>query len=216
MQGDFVDTSPGATADGNFECGEDVIIGIPPAGEVVSAPVAGPRRRRWPYIATIAVLGAGVLLLGAGYAYTINSAQQWRITSEKTSRDLSSMTAERDSLNQKNQTLTSQVSDKTSKLDDATNQLNSANDRIRSLANEKAQVGDTAALLAELVATSQKVSGEMATCIHEHQNYETYLGGPRPYDQVSVESRLRSLNSACAVAYNDSNNLTRAIQGQNK
>jgi len=215
MQGDLVDTSAGTAADGNFEGWEDVNFGLPPAGEV-PAPAMASRIRRWPYIATIAVLGAGVLLLGAGYAYTTNSAQQWRITSEKTSRDLSSMKTDRDSLAQQNQTLTSQVSDTTSKLNDATNQLNSANDRIRSLANEKAQVGDTAAMLAELVATSQKVSGEMATCIHEHQNYETYLGGPRPYDQVSVQSRLQSLNSACAVAYNDSNNLTRTIQGQSK
>ena len=206
-----MDTSP--EAGGNFEVWDDVIGGLPVAGEVAPAQTAVRRTRRWPYIATIVVLGAGLLALGAGYAYSINSAEQWRTTSEKTSRDLASMTADRDSLAQKNQTLTSQVGDTTSKLNDTTSQLNSANDRIRSLANEKAQVGDSAAMLVELVATSQKVSGEMATCIHEHQNYETYLDGPRPYDQVSVQSRLQSLNSVCAVAYKDSDSLTRTIQG---
>jgi septal ring factor EnvC (AmiA/AmiB activator) len=159
------------------------------------------------------VLAAGLLALGAGYVYSTNSAEQWRTAAEKTSRDLSSMTADRDSLSQKNQTLTSQLSDATGKLDDTTAQLNTANDRIRSLANEKAQVGDSAAMLAELVATSQKVSGEMASCIHEHQSYETYLDGPRPYDQASVTSLLKSLNSVCTVAYNDSTSLTQNIQG---
>jgi len=209
-----VDTSP--DAGGNFEAGDDVIGGLPAAGEVEPAQTAARRTRRWPYIATIVVLAAGLLALGAGYAYSTNSAEQWRTTSEKTSRDLASMTADRDSLTQKNTTLTSQLGDTTNKLGDTTTQLNTANDRIRSLANEKAQVGDNVAMLAQLVAASQTVSGEMATCIHEHQNYETYLDGPRPYDQVSVQSRLQSLNSVCAVAYKDSDSLTRTIQGLSK
>ncbi|WP_427175234.1 hypothetical protein [Arthrobacter sp. 92] len=216
-----MDTSP--EAGGNFEALDGVIGGLPAAGEVAPAQTAVRRTRRWPYIATIVVLAAGLLALGDGYAYSTNSAEQWRTTSEKTSRDLASMTADRDSLTQKNTTLTSQLGDTTnklgdttSKLNDTTTQLNTANDRIRSLANEKAQVGDSAAMLAELVAASQTVSGEMATCIHEHQNYETYLGGSRPYDQASVQSRLQSLNSVCAVAYKDSDSLTRTIQGLSK
>lgn len=209
-----MNTSPEAGR--NFEAGDNVIDGPLAAGEVAPAQPAVRRTRRWPYIATIVVLAAGILALGAGYVYSTNSAEQWRTTSEKTSRDIDSMTSDRDSLAQKNTTLTSQLDDKTSKLGDTTTQLNSANDRIRSLANEKAQVGDNAAMLAELVAASQTVSGEMATCIHEHQNYETYLGGPRPYDQVSVLSRLQSLNSVCAVAYKDSDSLTRTIQGLSK
>lgn len=187
--------------------------GLPAAGEIAPPQTAVRRTRRWPYIAAIVVLAAGLLALGDGYAYSTNSAEQWRTTSEKTSQDLASMTADRDSLTQKNTTLTSQLGGTTSKLNDTTTQLNTANDRIRSLANEKAQVGDSAAMLAELVATSQTVSGEMATCIHEHQSYETYLGGSRPYDQVSVQSRLQSLNSVCAVAYKDSGSLTVTIQG---
>lgn len=204
-------TSP--ESGGNFEAWDDVIGGLPVAGEVASVQTAGRRKRRWPYIATIVVLAAGLITLGTGYAYSINSAERWRATSEKTSRDLGSMTSDRDSIAEKNTTLTSQLGDTKGKLNDSSTQLNAANDRIRSLANEKAQVGDSAAILVEVVATSQKVSGEMATCIHEHQNYETYLGGPRPYDQVSVQSRLQSLNSVCVVASRDSDSLTRTIQG---
>lgn len=206
-----MDNSPGA--DGSFEAWDHVVARLPVTGEGPPAQTAAPRVRRWPYIAALVVLAAGLLALGAGYVYSTNSAEQWRTAWDKTSRDLSAMTADRDSLAQKNKTLTSQLSDATSKLNGTTTQLNTANDRIRSLANEKAQIGDSAALLAELVATSQKVSGEMASCIHEHQNYETYLGGPRPYDQVSATSRLQSLNSICAVAYKDSTSLTQTIQG---
>lgn len=209
-----MDTSP--ESDGNFEVWEDVIRGLPVAGEFEPPQTAVRRSPRWPYVAAIVVLAAGLLALGAGYIYSINSAEQWRTMSEKMSRDLASMTADRDSLTQKNQTLSSQLGDITSKLNDTATQLNSANDRIRSLANEKAQVGDKAGVLTELVATSQNVSGEMAACIHEHQNYETLLGGPRPYDQVSVVSHLQSLNSVCAAASKDSGSLTGAIQGLNK
>ncbi|BAS11770.1 hypothetical protein AHiyo8_00730 [Arthrobacter sp. Hiyo8] len=109
--------------------------------EAMPAQAAVRRTRRWPYIATIVVLAAGLFAFGAGYVYSTNSAEQWRTTSEETSRDLGSMTADRDSLAQKNTTLTSQLGDTTSKLNDTSSQLNTANDRIRSLANEKAKSG---------------------------------------------------------------------------
>ena len=215
-----MDTSPEAR--GNIEPWDDVVAALPMAGES-AAQIKVRRARRWPCVATVVVLTTGLLALGSGYAYSTNSAEQWRATSEKQSRDLSSMTADRDSLAQKNQALTSQLGDTTSKLtaatgqlNDTATQLNTANDRIRSLANEKAQVGDSAAMLAELVGASQKVSGETASCIHEHQNYETYLGGPRPYDQVSVLARLETLNSVCQMASTDTDSLTRTIQGLNK
>ncbi|WP_422934208.1 trypsin-like peptidase domain-containing protein [Sinomonas sp. P47F7] len=155
------------------------------------------------YVAAVVVLAAGLITLGAGYAISTNSAEQWRASSERTSRNLASMTAERDGLAQKNGALTSQLGDTTSKLNDTTTQLNTADERIRSLANEKAQVGASAALLAELVVASQKVGSELAACIHEHQNYESFLGGsPRPYDQSSMVSRTRSVDSVCQVAGN--------------
>ncbi|GAB2707573.1 hypothetical protein ACX801_08010 [Arthrobacter bambusae] len=212
---------------------------LPGPGEPIEGSVPGPespwtggeeslqrvarRPRRWPYITAIIVLALGVLGLGAGYAYSTNSAEQWRATADRTSRDLASMTAERDGLLDKNSTLTSQLSDTTDKLIDTTSKLNlttsnlnDANGRIRSLANEKAQLGDNAAILAELVAASQNVSTEMSTCISDLQKMQTYLVDYRSYDQAQLISYVRGVNSECNTARADSDSLTQKIQGLGK
>lgn len=179
-------------------------------------PSAERRPRKWPYIVAIAVLAAGALCLGAGYAYSTNSADQWRTTADKTSRSLASMTAERDGLSQKNTSLTSQLGDTNSKLNHTTSQLNDANARIRSLANEKAQLGDDTAILAELVVASRNVSTQMSTCISDLQELQTYLVDYRSYNQASLLSYVRGINSQCNSARADSERLTQKIQGIGK
>jgi hypothetical protein len=171
------------------------------------------RPRKWPYVLAIVVLAVGVLGLGAAYAYSTNSADQWRATADKTSRNLASITAERDGLSEKNTTLTSQLSDTKGKLNDTTTQLNDANARIRSLANEKAQVGDNAAFLAGLVLDSQNVSSGMSTCIRDLQTLQTYLVNYSAYDQAALISFARGVNSECNTARADSDSLTQKIQG---
>ena len=142
---------------------------LPPMAEA-AVPQPGQRRpRKWPFVLAIVVLAVLVIGLGAAYAYSTNSADQWRASSDKASRSLASMTTERDGLSSKNTSLTDQLRTANSKLTDTTNQLNDANARIRSLANEKAQLGDSTAILAEVVATSQNVSTEMSTCIRDLQ-----------------------------------------------
>jgi hypothetical protein len=206
-----LDTAPEAV--GKLEAGQ-YVADLHLMGDESTPDQSGVLRpRRWPYVASIVILAAGLLTVGAGYVYTTNSAEQWRTTSDKTARDLSSMTAERDDLKQKNTTLASELGDTTKKLNDTTTQLNSANDRIRSLANEKAQIGDTAAVLTSLVANSQKVANETAECIHQHQDLETLLGGPRPYDHGAWLTLYTSVDSVCDVAWKDANSLTSAIQG---
>jgi Tfp pilus assembly protein PilV len=169
--------------------------------------------RKWPHIMTIVVLAVGVLGLGAAYAYSTNSAAQWRATADQTSRNLASITAERDRLSEKNTTLTSQLSDTNGKLNDTTTQLNDANARIRSLANEKAQAGDNAAFLAGLVVDSQNVSAGMSTCIRDLQTLQTYLVNYSAYDQAALISFVRDVNSRCNSARADSDSLTQKIQG---
>jgi septal ring factor EnvC (AmiA/AmiB activator) len=164
------------------------------------------RPQKWPYVVVIVVLAVGVLGLGAAYAYTTNSADQWRATADTTSRNLASMTAERDGLSEKNTTLTSQLSETNGKLNDA-------NARIRSLANEKAQLGDNTALLAELVAVSQNVSTEMSTCIRDLQKLQTYLVDFRSYEQATLISVVQGVNSECNTARAESDSLTQKIQG---
>lgn len=194
--------------------------GCPWMGDGRAVHPVGRRPRKWPYVVAIVVLAVGVLGLGAGYAYSTNSAEQWRATADRTSQDLASMTAERDDLSEKNSSLTTQLSDTTSKLNDTTSQLNDANSRIRSLANEKAQIGDEAALLAvdaailaELVAASQNVSAQMSTCISNLQTLQTYLVDYRSYDQAALISFIRGINSQCDTARANSDSLTQKIQG---
>ncbi|MHA7300436.1 hypothetical protein [Pseudarthrobacter sp. MDT1-22] len=172
---------------------------------------------------TIVVLAVGLLGLGAAYAYSTNSAGQWRATADKTSRNLASMTAERDGLSEKNTSLTSQLSDTksklndtTSKLNDTTSKLNDASARIRSLANEKAQLGDDTAFLAELIASSQNVSTQMSTCIRDLQKLQTYLVNYAAYDQAALISFVQGVNSECNTARADSDSLTQKIQGLKK
>lgn len=200
-------------AEGNLDAGKYVVDSHLVADEDAEAKPALQRPRRWPYVATIVVLAVGLLTLGAGYFYSTNSAEQWRASSDKAARDLDYMKAVRDDLTQKNTTLASQLGDTTKQLNDATTQLSSSNDRIRSLANEKAQIGDTAAVLTTLVANSQKVTSETAACIHQHQDLESFLSGPRPYDHAAWQSRSTSVDSVCEVAYKDATSLTGAIQG---
>lgn len=169
--------------------------------------------RKWPYVVTIVVMAVGLLGLGAAYAYSTNSAGQWRATADKTSRNLASMTAERDRLSEQNTSLTSQLSDTNGKLNDTTSKLNDASARIRSLANEKAQLGDDTAFLAELVATSQNVSTQMSTCIRDLQKLQTYLVNYAAYDQAALISFVQGVNSECNTARADSDSLTLKIQG---
>ncbi|BCT74212.1 hypothetical protein SCMU_00540 [Sinomonas cyclohexanicum] len=115
--------------EGNLETGRYVADTHLSVEESTHAQPARRAPRRWPYVVAIVFLAAGLVTFGAGYAYTTNSAEQWRLTSEKTSSDLASMTGDRDNIAQKNKTLTSQLGDTTSKLNDTTTQLNSANDR---------------------------------------------------------------------------------------
>ena len=169
--------------------------------------------RKWPYIVAIVVLSVAVLGLGAAYAYSTNSAEQWRATADKTGRHLASMTAERDALSAKSTALTTQLNDSNSKLTDATSQLNDTNARIRSLANEKAQIGDNAAFLTEVVAASQNVSSKMSTCIADLKKLQSYLVNYTAYEQASLISFVQGVNSECNAAQSDSDSLTRTIQG---
>lgn len=163
--------------------------------------------QRWPYVVAIVVLAAGALGLGAGYAYSNRSADQWRSTADNTSRDLAAMVAERDDLVKENAVLSSQIND-------TTTQLTAANARIRSLANEKAQLGDNAAFLAELVVMSHNVSSEMSACISDLQRLQTYLVDAASYDAASLIAVVRDVNTQCNAARSDSDALTRKIQAQ--
>lgn len=184
-----------------------------PLADGVNHQREGRRPRRWPYVVTIVVLAVALIGFGAAYMYSTNSANEWRAQANEHSKILVSMTTERDGLLEKNAALTSQLSDTSSKLNDTTSELNDASARIRSLANEKAQLGDDTALLAELVVSSQNVSTQMSTCISDLQKLQTYLVNYNAYDQAALISFVEGVNSECNTARADSESLTRKIRG---
>jgi hypothetical protein len=91
-------------------------------------------------------------------------------------------------------------------------QYDQANHRVRSLANEKAQVGDAAAELAQLVGASQRVSADLSTCISDLQKLQTYLVNTSAYDQTSLLSVVRGINTECNNARGEGEGLTKTIQ----
>lgn len=182
-----------------------------------SQPESPPARgRRWPFVVIIVVLSILAAGAGAGFAYSNSSAQAWRESSTQAASDLASTkkalasaTLERDQLLGVRDELTRTQSS----LADMTSKYNAASDRIRSLSNEKAQVGDQAALMTGFVATSHQVTQEMDQCISALQTLEGYLVNSRSYDSVSLGNYTQSINTGCSQARADSDALSKQLAG---
>ena len=175
-----------------------------------------PRARRWPLVLPIVVLSLLAACLGAAFIYSNNSAQSWRDSSTKatsdltsTKKDLASVTQERDTLRGVRDELTRTQSS----LADVTSKYNSASDRIRSLSNEKAQIGDQAALMAGFVTMSHQVTQEMDQCISALQTLEGYLVNAKSYDSVSLGNYTQGINKGCNQARADSDALSKKLAG---
>lgn len=183
--------------------------------------------RRWPFIVAIVVLALVAAGLGAAFAYSTYSAQEWRSTANKTSddlaktsNDLASMTKQRDSFKSNAQDLQNQLDDANSQLTETQQKLagvttdyNTASDRVRSLADEKAQAGDAAAYMQTLVSMSQGVTSEMDTCISDLQKLQTYLVDFSSYDPDALISYARQVNDGCNKARADSEALSKKLAG---
>jgi predicted nucleic acid-binding Zn-ribbon protein len=154
-------------------------------------------------IVILCLISAG---LGAGFAYSTNSAQEWRASANRTSDDLATMTKQRDGLK-------AQVGDLQTKLSDMTTQFNTATDRIRSLSHEKAQAGDQAASFATLLVMSQQVTKEMDLCITDQQNFMSYLANYRASEYTSAMNSARQADTDCNRARADSNALSKKLGG---
>lgn len=172
---------------------------------------APPTFRRWPYIVCIVVLFLIAAVLGAGFAYSHYAAQEWRSSANQLTRDLATMTKQRDGLVSETEDLRNSLSDAQNQLASMTTKYNTATDRIRSLSDEKAQVGDEAASLVTLVVMSQKVGQEMDTCISDLQDLQTYLVDHTSYEPASLISYVREVNTNCNQARADSDALTAAL-----
>lgn len=185
-----------------------------------SAPHPYRSARRWPFVVTTVVLSVIAAGLGGGFAYSTYSAQEWRSSAQKTSDELAAVTKQRDSFKSDAEDLQARLDDVNSELADTQQKLagvttdyNAATDRVRSLADEKAQVSDDAALMATLVAMSQGVTEEMDTCIGDLQKLQTYLVDFSSYDSEALITYARRINDGCNKARADSDALSKKLAG---
>lgn len=173
-----------------------------------------PRRPlRWPFIVSIVVLFLVAAGLGAAFAYSTYSAQEWRGAAARSDKALATMTKQRDEQSAQIDDLKSEVTDLRNQLGDVTADYNTATGRIRSLSDEKAQTGDEAAYYATLVAMSQNVTEGMDLCIDNLQQLQTYLVNFDSYDSTALINYAREINSGCNQAKADSEALSRKLAG---
>lgn len=161
------------------------------------------QRRRWPLRVGIGVLVVALVVTGTGYYLSYRSAQDWSSTARQRAADLASTVRQRDALATQLTAAQDELNTTKSTLADTTTKYNQATDRIRSLANEKAQVGDQAALLAEAVALSSHVSTELNACVNNLQRLELLLVNFQSYDIDVVISLTEQINAGCNQAKSD-------------
>jgi len=177
----------------------------------LDAAVPVPARSRRGLRVVIVLLSLALIVAAGGFAYSTHSAQSWRGTAGKTANTLEATQRDREAI--KTQLAATQVQlDGTKKdLAGVTTQYNQATDRIRSLADEKAQVGDQAAYLAETVVLSDRVTQELDTCVSDLQSLEGYLVNYQAYDSTSLIQYATDINSSCDSARSDNAALAKRL-----
>ncbi len=155
-------------------------------------------------MAVTAGLAIMVGILAALLVYSNSSASAWQADAQKQSAALAAMTAERDAR-------VTELGEVKSKLDTTTGNFNQAAARIRALADEKAQVGDQAAILAEVTALSQSVTAELDACVNQLQQLQGYLINFDSYSADAVVTVLQEVNDGCNTAQDDNAALAKMI-----
>jgi len=163
-------------------------------------------KRRWLWPALSAVLALVAAALAASLVYTNNSAEAWQTQAQQRAEALVARTAERDAKSAELKTVTT-------KLGTTTEKYNQAAARIRALADEKAQVGDRAAVLAEVTAQSKTVTTELDACVEQLQQLQGYLINYDLYDPDAVVSVVQQVNDGCNSAQDDNAALVELIAG---
>jgi septal ring factor EnvC (AmiA/AmiB activator) len=177
----------------------------------LDAAVSVPARSRRGLRVVIVLLSLALLVAAGGFVYSARSAQSWRDTAGRTANTLKSTQQQREAI--KTQLAATEVQlDSTKKnLAGVTTKYNQATDRIRSLADEKAQVGDQAAILAETIALSRTVTQELDTCVNNLQALQGYLVNYQAYDSTSLIQYATDINGSCDSARSDNAALAKQL-----
>ena len=170
--------------------------------------------RRWPYVALSVILAAALAGVSIALVSTMETGQAWRATAMQRAADLRTMAAQKDDLAAQLKTAQAGLASARSTLADTTARFNAATARIRTLADEKAHVGDQAALLAEAVLLSKQVSSELDTCISDLQQLQGYLVNFQSYDLTWLASYAGEVNRGCDRARSDNAALAQKLGAQ--
>ena len=160
-----------------------------------------PIRRRfpiWPTVAVLALLGCGAL--GAGLMYANSSADQWRVRSHQSEAARAETQLELDGSRIQAEKLQTDLAKTQAALTGVTKDYNEAAARIRSLANEKAQVGDTLAEVQQITALSQQVSTKLDACINNLRTLQGYVVSLDSYNLDEVIAFATEVNRSCNEA----------------
>lgn len=166
-------------------------------------PGTGRRRRAYAWPLAAGALTIALTAATGGLVYSVRSANAWRDASNQKTAELVSTQAQRDDLDGRLKSAEGTLTETQTKLADTTTKFNQASDRIRSLANEKAQVGDAAAQLAEAVVLSRRVTSELNSCVTQLQQFQVYLVDIESYDLNSLITYARGVNDDCSKAKAD-------------
>jgi septal ring factor EnvC (AmiA/AmiB activator) len=164
-------------------------------------PEAHHSRRRVALVRSLSVLLVLTCIALVGGLYYVNdSAQKWQ---EKATATEAARAATQRQLNRSEATADQLRADLT-KAEDAlasvTDQYNEASARIRSLANEKAQVGDSLAQVQQLTALSRQVSTRLDACINDLRTLQRYIVNLDQYEVYDVIAYARNVNDSCDEA----------------
>lgn len=165
--------------------------------------VRGKSRRLWPYALAAGTLVVALTGVTAALVYSVHSANAWRDSSNQKAAELASTRKQRDELDARLKSVEGNLAFTQTKLADTTAKFNEASDRIRSLANEKAQVGDAAAELAEAVVLSRRVTLELNSCVTQLQELQVYIVNYESYDWNSLVAYAQGVNDDCSRAKAD-------------
>lgn len=184
------------------------MTGLSPASP--PAKTLPPRSRRG-LRAVIFVLSVALLGLGAGLAYSSNSARAWHDTAVSSATQLGAAQRQRDDVRAQLASTQSQLAATKQELSDLAAQPSVATDPVPPLAGGPAQVGDQAAYLAETVALSDRVSQELGTCVTEVQTFSSYLIQYQGQDKTNRLDFARQVNTDCTLAKTDNATLAQRL-----
>jgi hypothetical protein len=189
----------------------DSALGTSLFGMTGLSPESPPARSRRGLRAVIIVLTLALVGLGAGLAYSLSSARDWRDIAVSSATELGAAQRQRDEVKAQLASTQSQLEAAKQELSDLTSRSNGATDPVPPLAAGQAQVGDQAASVSETVALSNRVTQDLDICVTEVQSFSSYLIKYQGQDLTNLLDFSRQVDADCTLAKTDNATLAQRL-----